>query len=151
MTTKPCIEKAQTAKELSIKYYKEGYFCSEAILKTYEELSGVELPDMVKRGMTSLAEGIGGTGCLCGAVHAIIFVAGMYTGRVHKDESVSESMNISHIIMDRFKEKHKSACCRVLTKNASLAFGVGKYRHCPGITGDCAEILFELACEEGWF
>lgn len=138
------------AEELSLQYYEEGFYCSEAVLKSFEQLSGLEFPEMLKKGMTAFGEGLGATGCVCGAINSAVFIASMYAGRLDASDSPKQIQKVSEEMITEFTYKYGSTCCRVITKKAGKLFGIGKYKHCPEITARCASKLVEVGVREGW-
>lgn len=141
---------SKKAAELSLKYYEEGFYCSEAVLKSFESLSGYKFPDMLQKGMTVFGEGLGTTGCVCGAINSAVFIMSMFAGRLDAEDSPKYVQKLSEEMIKEFTEKNSSTCCRVITKKAGKLFGIGKYRHCPEITAYCASKLVEVAEREGW-
>ncbi len=137
-------------KQLSVDYFKNGLYCSEAVLKAFEEVTGHTFSQDIKRSTTILGEGIGDTGCICGAVSAVVLIAGSFSGRIEIDAKKDYSQKIGKRIIEQFKSKYQTTCCKSLKKKSEIIFGIGQYRHCPEITSFCAEIIYRLAVEEGW-
>ncbi|MBZ4643239.1 MAG: GCAxxG family protein [Deferribacteraceae bacterium] len=128
-------------------YFKEGYYCSEAVVKAFEDVTGVRFSDDFKKSMAILGEGIGGQGCICGAVSASILILGRFTGRLNVYEDKQQSQKAGKLFIERFKEKYKTTCCKSLTKRSEMIFGIGKFKHCPQITSFCAVLLLEILSE----
>ncbi len=57
----------------AVRLFKSGYHCSEAVLLAFEKYTNKEFSDDVKRGMSAYVQGIGGTGCICGALASGVF------------------------------------------------------------------------------
>ncbi|HBK86235.1 MAG TPA: hypothetical protein DDZ53_09425, partial [Firmicutes bacterium] len=104
------------------KYYRDGdFYCSEAVVKTIRDAFGLEFDDSVIAVASGFPQGIGGSGCTCGAVIGGVMALGMVFGRTQaKDERVNKAMALSKELHDQFRANHKSLCCRVLTKNLTL-------------------------------
>lgn len=135
---------------LAKNYFNEGYYCSEAVVRAFEDIAGLTFSDDFKRSMTILGEGIGDSGCICGAVSASILIAGYFSGRLNNNESREYAQKVGKQFIEEFKKRYQTTCCKGLKKKAEILFGIGKYRHCPEITGFCAELIYEIAIKEGW-
>ena len=102
--------------------------CSEALLLAFQETLGEE---MLPRAAVSMASafrgGLGGSGCLCGALAAGEMVLGSVFGYegdangVQDPEAVKKSRLLFKELHDRFRERFKASCCRVLTKGMDHA------------------------------
>lgn len=136
--------------QLAVKYFKNGYYCSEAVLKAFEDVTGMRFSDDFKRTMTILGEGIGGSGCICGAVSAAALIAGYFSGRSKLTEDRKYSQKIGKLVINSFKSKYQTTCCKSLKKRSELIFGIGEYRHCPEISSFCAKLIYKLALDEEW-
>lgn len=93
-------------------YHKEGYNCAEAILKSYNEEFGTNIPVALGSGMgTGLS-----VGSICGAVNAAAMVLGFIKGR-ESNLQPNEARNCSRELMRRVKEKYNSEICIELKSN----------------------------------
>jgi len=147
MKNSPNLNKTKNLSEL---YFKDGYYCSEAVLKAFEDVTGVSFSEDFKRSMTILGEGIGGAGCICGAVSAATLIGGYFSGRSELAADRQYAQKIGKTIIERFKEKYQTTCCKTLKKKGEIIFGIGQYKHCPEMTSFCALLIYTLALEEGW-
>lgn len=134
----------------AVKYFKEGYHCSEAVLLAFEKHTDKTFPDEVKRGMSAFVEGIGGSGCICGALNAGVFILSSMGGRLSHEESTTRLEKVVKTLHDDFRAEFKSACCRVITKNSAKIFGIGKYNSCHKTVDFVSMRIIELAQEQGW-
>lgn len=96
----------KTAKDL---YVNKGFSCSESVLEALK-LEGYDAPQTLIDSISGLRAGMGGAGCVCGALIAGV----MYSGYKLKDKDASASK--AREMHDKFKGKFKSTCCRVLTR-----------------------------------
>lgn len=142
--------KAVRTAEDAVSLFKEGYACSEAVLLAFENNTEITFSDDIKRGMSAYVEGVGGSGCICGALSGAVFVLSSLGGRLTPDESVEKLTKAVRILHDDFRKEFKSACCRVITKNASNFLGIGKFSSCHKTVYFCAMRIIELAEENGW-
>jgi C_GCAxxG_C_C family probable redox protein len=76
-------------------------------------------------------EGLGSTGCVCGALNAAVFMLSTKLGRTDSSSSSKNAEKSAASIVNAFKGEHGSTCCRVITKKASKVFGIGRYSTCP--------------------
>lgn len=93
-------------------------WCSEAVLSVLNRGLGGDLPHEVAiRLGAGLGEGIGGSGCTCGALTGGAMAIGLFCGAagtgLHRSRS---ARSLSHNLHDQFKNRYGSTCCRVLTK-----------------------------------
>ena len=130
-------------------YYRNGdFYCSEAIVKTIRDEFDLQLPDEIISMASGFPVGIGGSGCICGAVAGGIMALGLFFGRTEaKDVKVDKAMALSKELHDTFQHNHKSLCCRVLTRNMTL----GSPEHmeqCIAFTGEVAEETAKIIARE---
>ncbi len=96
-------------------------WCSGAALVVLNQaLSGDLTQDLAIRLAAGLGDGMGGSGCLCGALNGGALALGLFlgTGRLSPggDKKVLEA---THQLHNRFKATFGSACCRVLMKTGT--------------------------------
>lgn len=130
-------------------YYRDGdFYCSESIVKTIKDEFGLPISDDVVAMASGFPVGIGGSGCTCGAVAGGIMALGLFFGRSQpQDKKVDTTMALSKELHDIFRERHKSICCRVLTKGMTL----GSPEHieqCIYLTGEVAEEVAKIIARE---
>lgn len=133
--------------EKAFEYFKSGYYCSEAVVKAFEDATGYRFSEDFKKSLVILGEGIGESGCICGALNAAVLIAGVFTGRLRPDEDKQKSLQTGKEIISKFKEKYMTTCCKSLKKKAEVAFGIGQHKHCPHITAFCAKLIYEISME----
>jgi len=102
---------------LSLRYFRNGLYCSEAVLKAFNEVYQLGLPDNYYKIATGFGSGLGESGCTCGAVASGVMVLGLIAGRNKAYESERMVYLAVNELHKRFKEANKAICCRVLTKN----------------------------------
>lgn len=130
-------------------YYRNGdFYCSESIVKTIKDEFGLPVSDDVVAMASGFPVGIGGSGCTCGAVAGGIMALGLFFGRTQpKDTKVDNTMALSKELHDTFRDRHRSLCCRVLTKGMTL----GSSEHmeqCIYFTGEVAEETAKIIARE---
>lgn len=130
-------------------YYRDGeFYCSEAIVKTIKDEFNMPVPDDVIAMASGFPVGMGGSGCTCGALVGGIMALGLFFGRTEPgDAKVKKAMELAKELHDNFKERHRSTCCRVLTKGMEL----GSPEHmaqCISFTGEVAEETARIIVRE---
>ena len=129
--------------ETSTELFKQGYSCSEAVIRAAYENNLIDKNidiEFLNQMASSFSGGMGESGCLCGAVAGAQMVIGSIFGRKDKSDSPKNIKTISGKFIEKFKEKRKATCCKVLS--AKYDFNSSERRqNCVGIVGDVAEIL----------
>jgi C_GCAxxG_C_C family probable redox protein len=101
-----------------------NFGCSEAIILAFQTAMPEYIPDALVAASTALRGGMGGAGCVCGALAggqmvlgAVFGYRGGLEGGATRDvEAAAKIRTLSKELHDRFREEHKAACCRILTK-----------------------------------
>lgn len=102
--------------EGSVEYFRGGLYCSEAILRAFNESRGLGLAESAYRIATPLGVGMGTAKCSCGAVTGGLLVLGLAHGRDGVDESEEPAFALAKKLHDRFRARYKVICCRGLTR-----------------------------------
>ena len=102
---------------LSLRYFRNGLYCSEAVLRAFNEVYRLGLEESSYKIATGFGSGLGESGCACGAVTGGVMALGLIAGRNRPYESERMVYLAVNELHKRFKEKTKAICCRVLTKN----------------------------------
>ncbi len=102
---------------LSLRYFRNGLYCSEAVLRAFNEVYRLGLEESNYKIATGFGSGLGESGCACGAVTGAVMALGLISGRNKTYESERMVYLAVNELHKRFKEKTKAICCRVLTKN----------------------------------
>lgn len=124
------------------------YHCAEAVLLALNRGFRGGLPEPRAVALASgLPIGVGGSGCMCGALSGAILGLGLLLGGEHPHRNRASVRRASAVLHDRFKALHGSTCCRVLTRKAEKA-GRARFDRCAAFTGDGAEITARLALEQ---
>lgn len=122
-------------KEKAIKYFKEGFSCSESIIKAASEegLCPKELLPIA----TAFSGGMS-SGCLCGTLAAAQLINGYYFGQNNsKGNEVTARQNASYLV-EEFKKRNKVTCCRVLSAGLQ---GMARKENCSKYVADVCELL----------
>lgn len=138
--------RGKIVREQAEQYYKEGsFYCSEAIVKAVLEGFGEEVSHHVLAMSSGFPVGIGGAGCTCGAVSGGVMTLGYFFGRSKgAAPEVAKSMQLSNELYNRFIDRNRYSCCKILTKNM-IKGSAGHMKQCVRFTGevaqDCVEII----------
>lgn len=127
-------------------YYERGdFFCSEAIVRSFNENLKMNLSDGAIRMASGFPVGLGKSKCLCGAVSGGSMILSYFFGRSEpKDPKVAKCLELNNEIVSKFKERNRVTCCSILTKNMDMASGEHKeqcVRFTYEVAKDVAEIL----------
>lgn len=121
-------------------YFNNGYSCSESMIKWAID-EGLVSEDILPLA-TPFSGGMG-VGCLCGAVAGAQMIIGAQFGRENKTGNENIARKKAQELMQRFMEKHKATCCRVLTRGMEFS-GPNRKAHCTNMVDDCQKIVKEL-------
>lgn len=138
----------QKMREKAENYYLAGdYHCSETVLKVILENFKTGLPEEILSLATGFPRGGGGAGCICGALAGGTMALGMIFGGSKAKEDDKKALELSHELHKIFKEKHKVACCRVLTKK--VVHGSPEQRQqCARFSGEITEETARIIIRE---
>lgn len=121
-------------------FLKQGYTCAESIAKWAID-EGLLSEDILPCA-TAFSGGMG-SGCLCGAVAALQLVIGSQYGRNNKFGNEVIARAKAKELIQKFTEKHKATCCRVLTRGMDMASPERK-AHCANMVEECSKLVKEL-------
>lgn len=122
--------------ELADENFKNGFSCSESIVK-----AGVDLGvcDESLIGVSTSFSGGMSSGCLCGAIAG----SQMLIGVMHGKGKTNLAREKASDFIKEFTKAYKATCCRILTKG--IEFGsVERKANCAKLVNTCAEILEKL-------
>lgn len=131
----------------AVGFFRNGFYCSEAILQTYNRHLDLGLNETALRMASGFGAGLGAAKCTCGSLTGAVMVVGALKGRVKTSESEKEVFELTKELHDRFKVKFKSTCCRVLTRD--LIWGTPQHHEfCDRFVYGAVEILEEILNKE---
>jgi len=98
--------------------------CSEAVLSVLNQgLGGGLPPDVAMKVAAGFPEGIGGSGCTCGALTGCVIALGLFLSHGNSNSTGRrKAMAASGRLHHDFKSRFGSTCCRMLIKNGSSEF-----------------------------
>ena len=124
-------------REMAVENHKKGCNCAQAVACLFAEKLGYN-EDELFRLSEAFGGGMGGTQGVCGAVSAMVLVAGAIKSfGMDKlpETNKKESYKISKELIDSFEEKNGSVICKRI-KDENL-------RSCDGCIEDAVKILEE--------
>lgn len=130
-------------KDKAVNYYKEGYSCSESVVKTAIDAGFCD--ENLLAVATSFSGGMS-SGCLCGAVAGSQIVLGNNFGKGNKKGNQEIARQKAKEFIEEFKKNRKATCCRVLTAGFEMSSPERK-QNCMSLVAECAELLERLSKE----
>ena len=118
-------------KKYALEYYREGYNCSQCILKAAEKVYKVKVTDEMIKMCSAVNTGFG-IGGMCSTIIGGIMVFGLVS-----DENTAKSMRLKLII--GFREKYGCTECAKLQK---------KSVSCEKLIGDTADMIERIIREK---
>ncbi|HEX3032333.1 MAG TPA: C-GCAxxG-C-C family protein [Bacillota bacterium] len=134
------------AKQKAGGYFKDGYNCAEATLKTANELLNLGLAPEMEKMATTFGGGMGQAGCICGALVGGNMALGLIKGRTSTAQDRMPAYEAARELHNRFKEKFGSTCCRVLNPGGDYD-SIEHKKRCLKYTGNTAGLVLEYLLE----
>jgi C_GCAxxG_C_C family probable redox protein len=119
--------------------------CTEAVLLTLNSgLRGDLPPEYIYRLASGLPLGMGGAGCVCGALSGASLGLGLFLGPPTPDRGASKRLRgLTKELHDRFKASFGATCCRVLSRELQHD-PRAHFQQCSMITGRTAQIATDI-------
>ena len=135
MTTNVDLEKLQKD---AVDIFNQGFACSESVIYAIKKNFELDMSDDAIAMSSGFPWGLGGGGCICGALAGATMCIGYFFGRkTPGDPKVNRCFKLSNEIHDFFKEYCGATCCRVLTK--------GKEKNSPERKAQCTDFVAAAA------
>lgn len=136
----------------AVEIFQKGFACSEAIIYAIKKDFELEMSDDAIAMASGFPWGLGGGGCICGALAGGTMSLGYFFGRrTPGDERFLKCQELTKELHDYFKETCGGTCCRVLTRGMEKSSPERK-AHCIKIVeaaaGKVAEIIIREAKAE---
>ena len=140
-------ELALTARNKAGQYFKDGYNCAEAVLRSFLDVAKLPVDESMLKATTGFGGGIGHAGCVCGALAASIMGLGVLKGRTDSSQSRTEAYDLANEFHARFQDRFGGTCCRGLNPHP---FETREHLvNCVKITGNTASLLTAFLQEKG--
>lgn len=118
-----------TLPEVAKKLYLEGYNCCESVIYSLKECGIMDVSEEVLYSLKGFRAGIASSGCICGVITAATIAIGLKYPKENKEVERRTKM-----FYDKFKEKFRSSCCKVLTVSWKNNFTSNERKNfCAGI------------------
>lgn len=143
MTTDETAEIAKLCGQRAANIYTaRGYCCAEAVLATLHRGFNSEITEEnAARLGSGFCHGMGGAGCVCGALAAAEMMIAWFLGpRQPQGMAKKEFFTLAQGLHDQFKERFGATCCRVLLKRRKEKQGA----ECKELTAEAAEMAAAL-------
>ena len=102
----------------AVEIFQNGYACSESVIYAIRKHFEIELSDDAIAMSSGFPWGLGGGGCICGALAGGTMMIGYFFGRkTPGDPKINKCFELTKELHDYFKQTNGSSCCRVLIKD----------------------------------
>ena len=116
--------------------FNSGFACSEAVIYAIRKHFEIDLSDDAIAMSSGFPWGLGGGGCICGALAGAVMCIGYFFGRrTPNDPAINHCFELTNELHDKFKDAHGATCCRALW--------VGLEKLSPERKAKCTEIVVE--------
>lgn len=119
------------AQLLVLEMGSKGYSCAQMVLAGGLRLMGRDNPDLL-RAASGLAQGVGLSGEICGALSGGVCLIGLHTGKGHDGE---EPLPMAAALMDELVSWFRGELCAGGAVTCDAILGVGE--DCPGGEASC--------------
>ncbi len=130
-------------KDIAVNYFKSGYSCSESVVQA--AIDKGYAPKELLSAATPFSGGMG-VRCLCGAVAGAMLVIGSIYGK-NEDRDGMKARALAKQYNEKFSQKYKVNCCKVLSAGFSDFHSPERKLHCCSMVEDSCIILEELLKE----
>lgn len=122
-------------------------YCSEAVLVTLNQALGGSLKKYQALALAApFSEGVGKSGCMCGALGGALLALGLFIGGTNPVQRRLSVQKAASGLMERFKLRCGSCCCRVLSKT-SATVSSSRFARCSELTAQAAAAAAESIFE----
>ena len=95
--------------------FHKGFTCAEALMYTLNKYLNLNLDEKTFSMCSGFPWGLGGGGCICGALAGSSMIIGTKYGRKSFNETRDDKcFPINKELYDEFKKQNGGTCCRVL-------------------------------------
>jgi len=138
------MNKAQEVKDIANKYFgAKELSCCESCVKAIKDAYELPFDDEILKLATGLAGGIGGQGCICGALSGAVMGLGLIYGRSVPGADRSQMMQLGKELYEHFEENFSFFCCRTQLKDFASKDAPEARAHCTNLI----ESMLDKACE----
>lgn len=135
-------------KNEAVEIFQQGFACSEAVIYAIKKGFEMDLSDDAIAMSSGFPWGLGGGGCICGALAGGTMCLGYVFGRrTPGDPAFFKCQEVTKELHDHFKKVAGATCCRVLTKNYEKNSPERK-AHCITLVEATVEKVAEIIIRE---
>ena len=128
MVTKVNLEQLQKD---AVEIFTNGFACSESVIYAIRKHFDIELSDDAIAMSSGFPWGLGGGGCICGALAGGTMMIGYFFGRrTPGDPKINKCLELTKELHDYFKTTNGSTCCRILIKDYPDRNSQERKNHC---------------------
>lgn len=145
------------AQERAHRYECDFHGCSQAVLRTFQELLDLE-DELMFKAAGPLCAGLG-SGKSCGALAAGVMVLGMMHGRARMEEGVGgllKGFTLAQALVRRFEEEFRTTVCQEISgvdwtdmQAVSQFFSTPSVEKACEVAGKTAGMVADLLSGEG--
>jgi len=129
-------------------FRSKQFMCAESVLLSVSKGLGHDISEETAIALAApFSDGMGGSGCTCGALSGAVMSIGLYLGGGQTQGQREKSRRFSKKLHARFTGKFRSACCRVLCKDVRDD-PKRHFNQCVAITGATARMAARLILEQ---
>lgn len=108
-------------KKDAVEIFHNGFCCSESVVYAILKNFDLDLPDDVIAMSSGFPSGLGGGGCICGALAGATMCLGYFFGRrTPGDPKIQHCFSLTKELHDYFTETFRASCCRVLIEGYDM-------------------------------
>ena len=138
----------QKLQDDAVEIFTSGFACSESVIYTIRKHFEVDIPDEAIAMSSGFPWGLGGAGCICGALAGATMCIGYFFGRTTPgDPKISRCFAITNEFHDEFKKAFGASCCRALIHGMEKNSPERK-NHCIGMVTFTVKKLAEILIRE---
>ncbi|MEF9999233.1 MAG: C-GCAxxG-C-C family protein [Lachnospiraceae bacterium] len=135
MITNVDIEQVQAD---AVHIFNNGFACSESVIYSIKKNFQLDLSDDAIAMSSGFPWGLGGGGCICGALAGGTMCLGYFFGRrTPGDPAINHCFELTKELHDYFQQTCGGTCCRVLTK--------GKEKNSPERKAQCTRFVSDTS------
>jgi len=132
----------------AVHIFQNGFACSESVIYAINKNFELGMPDSAIAMSSGFPWGLGGGGCICGALAGGAMCLGYIYGRSKPgDDTFFKCQELTKELHDYFKENCNGTCCRILTKGMENNSPERK-QHCISIVKLTVKKLAEIILRE---
>lgn len=127
-------------KKDAVEIFHQGFACSESVIYAIKKHFALDLSDDAIAMSSGFPWGLGGGGCICGALAGGTMCIGYFFGRrTPGDPKITKCFQLTNELHDYFKETCGGTCCRVLTR--------GKEKNSPERKAQCTQFVSDTVAK----